>query len=159
MFHKILKTKYPPKYKPVLIWDGHCGFCKFWITRWKAKTGDALEFKTFQETSQQYKDFPLKEFKKASRLIEPNGNVFSGPDSAYRCYDYAERKSYPYHRWYASNKIFRSLSDKAYNYIAKHRPAMLQLTKILFGNNPLSLKPYWLLYILGIILLFFMVFQ
>ena len=61
MFHKILKTKYPPKYKPVLIWDGHCGFCKFWITRWKAKTGDALEFKTFQETSQQYKDFPLTE--------------------------------------------------------------------------------------------------
>jgi len=159
MFQKILKTKYPPKDKPVLIWDGNCGFCKFWVTRWKAKTGDALDFKTFQETSQHYKDFPLKEFKKASRLIEPNGNVFSGPDSAYRCYNYAKLKNSPYHKWYTSNKMFRSLSDKAYNYIAKHRPTMFKITKILFGDNPLSLKPYWLLYILGIILLFFVVFQ
>ncbi len=158
MFQKILQTKFPPSEKPLLIWDGTCGFCKYWVTRWKAATGDTLEYKTYQEAASQFPDIPLKEFKKASRLIETNGRMYSGPDSAYRCYDYVENKNYLFHHWYEQNQFFRKLSDHGYNFIAKNRPFMFRLTKIMFGSNPLQLKPYWLLYILGLFTLFFVVF-
>ena len=159
MFQKIKKTNFPPKEKPVLIWDGTCGFCKYWVTRWKMKTKDAIVYKTYQDAHKDFPDIPLKEFKKASRLIELDGSIYSGPDSAYRCYTYSDAIKWNAHRWYINNRSFQRLSDHGYNFIAKHRPEMFKLTKLLFGPNPTDFKPYWVFYILAIILLVFAVFQ
>lgn len=139
---------------PVLVWDGECGFCKYWVTRWKHLTRGKIQFSTYQEVAAQFPDIPLKEFKKASRLIEPDGVVYSGPDSAYRSYTYAQQ-SLPWHRWYVSYPLFRWLSDHGYNHIAKHRPLYFTLTKACFGNDPVHLKPYWVLYIVGILGVFY----
>lgn len=150
MFTKIKQTEFPPKEKPMMVWDGECGFCKYWITNWKSKTDGRIDYRTFQEVAERYKDIPLKEFKKASRLIEPDGSVFSGPDSAYRSFHYIKNTSSPWHRWYSHYKIFNSLSDHTYNFIAKNRSSMFKLTKIFFGKNPEVLKPYWFLLLLTI---------
>ena len=145
MFEKIKLTKYPPN-KNILIWDGDCGFCKFWKTRWQQKTEGKVAFETYQNSSKKFSDIPLKEFKKASRLIEIDGKIYSGPDSAYRSLWHAGNKKW--HQLYSSNHIFRNLSDNGYNHIAKNRSFYFKLTKILFGNNPLNLKPYWLIYLI-----------
>ena len=150
MFGKIDRTKFPPQNKPVLIWDGHCGFCKYWVTRWKNMTGDALDYRTFQDASEDFPDIPLKEFKKASRIIEPDGSVYSGPDSAYRSYDHSS-KNYPWHTWYVNYPVFTLISDNGYNWIAKHRSFMIKVTHAFFGKDPLSLKPYWLVYLLLVV--------
>lgn len=150
MFGKIEHTKYPP-FQNVLIWDGDCGFCKFWKTRWQSKTGDKILFETYQAFAKHFPDIPLKEFKKASRLIEIDGSVYSGPDSAYRSLWHAGNKKW--HKLYKSSSVFRSLSNHGYNHIAKNRSFYFKLTKALFGKNPLHLKPYWFLYILVIGLL------
>ncbi len=138
MFSKIKKTAFPPIEKPMMVWDGECGFCKYWITNWKSKTEDRIDFKTFQEVADRFEDIHLKEFKKASRLIEPNGSVFSGPDSAFRSFTYFEKQNSRWHRWYSNYKWFASLSDTIYNFIAKHRGFAFTLTKIFFGKNPQS---------------------
>ncbi len=145
MFEKIKLTKYPPT-KNILIWDGDCGFCKFWKTRWQQKTEGKVAFETYQNSSKKFSDIPLKEFKKASRLIEIDGKIYRGPDSAYRSLWHAGNKKW--HQLYSSNHIFRNLSDNGYNHIAKNRSFYFKLTKILFGNNPLNLKPYWLIYLI-----------
>ncbi|MDC7996050.1 thiol-disulfide oxidoreductase DCC family protein [Altibacter sp. HG106] len=151
MFQKFTKTKYPPEHKPVLVWDGECGFCAFWVQRWKKKTQGRIDFVTYQEIASHFQDIPLKEFKKASRLIEPDGSVFSGPDSAYRSYSYSAHPL-PWHRWYTNFRWFTWLSDHGYNVIAKNRPFFFRVTRILFGNNPEKLRPYWLLYLLVLFL-------
>lgn len=145
MFAKIKETAFPPKEKPMMVWDGECGFCKYWITNWKAKTDDRIEYRTFQKVAQQFKDIPLKEFKKASRLIEPDGSIYSGPDSAYRSFLYFRKDNSPWHRWYSKYKTFHFLSNHAYNFIAKNRSFMFSLTKLFFGKNPEKIKPFWLL--------------
>src|SRR5690606_26091739 len=104
MFSKIEKTAFPPNEKPMMVWDGECGFCKYWITRWKSKTDDRIEYQTFQQVAENYKDIPLKEFKKASRFIETDGYVFSGPDSAYKSFTYFGKEDSRWHRWYAKYK-------------------------------------------------------
>lgn len=149
MFAKFDHTDYPPK-QNVLIWDGQCGFCNFWKTRWQEKTKGKISFKTYQEFADNFPDIPLKEFKKASRLIETNGKIYSGPDSAYRSLWHAGTKSY--HKFYSSNSLFRKLSDHAYNHIAKNRSFYFSLTKLLFGKDPLKFKHYWIIYLLLIVL-------
>ncbi|HBC04118.1 MAG: thiol-disulfide oxidoreductase [Aequorivita sp.] len=156
MFAKIQKTDFPPSEKPTMVWDGECGFCNYWITRWKSKTENRIHYKTFQEVSDKYPDIPLKEFKKASRLIEKDGQVYSGPNSAYRSFLYFKKPNVKWHRWYSENRWFNYLSDHIYNYIAKHRSFMFTLTKILFGKNPKNLKPYWFLILLSILILIYL---
>lgn len=155
MFAKIRRTDFPPKDKPMMVWDGKCGFCKYWITNWKSNTKDRIEYSTYQEVASRYPDIPLKEFKKASRLIEMDGSVFSGPDSAFRSFLYFEKEDSKWHRWYSQKKWFQSLCDYGYNFIAKHRPQTFKVTKILFGRNPARLKHYWILYLLIILLAFY----
>ncbi|MCB7480639.1 thiol-disulfide oxidoreductase DCC family protein [Christiangramia sediminis] len=150
MFKKIQYTQHPPS-SNILIWDGDCGFCKFWKTRWQAKTKGKVEFKTYQDYAQNFSDIPIKEFKKASRLIETDGKVYSGPDSAYRSIWHAGNKLW--HQMYASNPIFQSLSDHGYNHIAKNRSFFFKLTKLFFGRDPLNLKPYWLLYLILLVII------
>ncbi|WP_432411545.1 thiol-disulfide oxidoreductase DCC family protein [Rasiella sp. SM2506] len=155
MFQKFSHTKFPPEVKPILVWDGECGFCKYWVTRWKRISENKIHFKTYQEVALQFPDIPIKEFKKASRLITPEGTVHSGPDSAYMSYYIANPKS-PCHYWYVTYTWFTKLSDHGYNFIAKHRRIFFKITKVMLGSNPLSFTYYWVLYCFGIILLFFL---
>lgn len=157
MFAKILKTQNTPK-QPLFIWDGECGFCKYWIIVWKSKTVH-LTYDTFQEVAEEFPEIPLKEFKKASRLIEPDGSVFSGPDSAYRTLWYFEKPQKYWHRWYQQSGLFRWLSDHGYNSIAKNRPLMMKLTLAFWGRNPLKRKPFWLLWLVAAIGLIYITFM
>ena len=150
MFGKIEHTSYPPA-KNILIWDGKCGFCKFWKTRWQMKTDEIIEFKTFQEISEAFPDIPLKEFKKASRLIETDGKVYSGPDSAYRSLWHANNKLW--HRLYSNNNFFRRISDHGYNHIAKNREIYWKVTRLLFGKDPKNPKFNWIYPIIGLIII------
>tara|TARA_A100000171_G_scaffold53065_1_gene76081 strand:+ start:1174 stop:1656 length:483 start_codon:yes stop_codon:yes gene_type:complete len=155
MFQKFNFTKFPPEDKPILVWDGECGFCKYWVTRWKEITGDKITFETYQEVAYNFPDIPVKEFKKASRLITLEGTVHSGPDSAYMSYYIANNAS-PWHRWYRDFKWFQKLSDHSYNYIAKNRSVFFKITKAMLGSNPLSFTHYWILYGCGTVLLLFL---
>lgn len=150
MFKKITQTKYPPK-KATLIWDGDCGFCKYWKTRWLFQGANTVDFVPYQKIANKFKDIPIKEFKKASRLIEPNGKVYNGPDSAYRTISH-NGNTY-WHNLYHSNRLFGGLSDHAYDHIAKHRSFYFTLSKILWGKDPQNPKAYWLFYILILFLI------
>ncbi|CAM3301415.1 DCC1-like thiol-disulfide oxidoreductase family protein [Aequorivita lipolytica] len=148
MFSKIDRTAFPPAEKPMMVWDGECGFCKYWITRWKSKTEDRIIYRTFQQVSENYPDIPLKEFKKASRLVETDGSIYSGPDSAYRSFNYFEESDSRWHNLYSKNGFFTSVSDYTYNFIANNRSFMLKITKLFFGNDPAAIKPYWFILLL-----------
>ena len=82
----------------MMVWDGECGSCKYWITYWKSRTGNSVDYRTFQKVSAQFEDISLEEFKKASRLIEVDGSVYSGPDSAFRTFRYFKNPSLSLHQ-------------------------------------------------------------
>ena len=145
MFQKIPRTQSPPS-KPLMIWDGNCGFCAYWIQVWE-RNSSGITFKTYQEVGDQFPEIPLKEFKKASRFIEPNGQIFSGPDSAYRSFFHFKRPLKFPHRWYQKSRSFRWLSDHAYNFMAKNRPAMMKITHAFWGKNPKQQKPFYLIWL------------
>ncbi|MFI2743207.1 thiol-disulfide oxidoreductase DCC family protein [Zhouia sp. PK063] len=145
MFKNISHTQFPPS-QPTLVWDGHCGFCKYWKTKWQLKTKGKVVFVPYQNIAHQFKDIPLKEFKKASKLIEPNGTVYNGPNSAYRSIWYAGNKNW--HTWYSKYYWFKNLSNHGYNHIAKNRHFYYKLTVMLFGKNPLRYKSYWFWYLI-----------
>ncbi|MEX0996933.1 MAG: DCC1-like thiol-disulfide oxidoreductase family protein [Flavobacteriaceae bacterium] len=153
MFKKIRKTAYSPP-KSTLYWDRDCSFCLYWKLRLQRVSGEKIDFVPYQEAAENFKDIPLKEFKKASRLIEADGQVFSGPDSAFRSLYLLGVKKW--HLWYKKHPWFQYLCDHGYNHIAKNRAFYFKITKALFGSNPRRPKPYWVFYLL--LLFVFLVF-
>lgn len=153
MFKKLKKTTYPPKGKPLMIWDGDCGFCKYWIIQWEGMTKDKIEYIPYQQVQEDFPDINVKHFKEAVRLIEPNGKIYNGPEAAYRAYQYAGKyKFLPL--LYRKNTWFKNLSDYGYDWIATNRGFMMKLTKRAFGTDPNDPKPYWLVYLLVFIVLY-----
>lgn len=136
--------------KPLLIWDGNCGFCKYWVTRWERMTGDAVDYAPYQEVEERFESLTEEHFKRAAYLIEPGGNVYRGMAAAYRTLAYGGSWGFLI-RWYRNSGVFRRISDCLYRWIARNRPAMFRITKALFGEDPHRQRPYWLFYLIGLI--------
>lgn len=129
------RTQNPPKLKPLLIFDGDCGFCRYWLVKWKKVSKEKFDFEPYQKVASNYTDIPLDQFQKAVQLILQNGQVMQGAEVAY--YTYYINGSFPMlYTLYKSNRFFRSLSDALYRWVAANRNFAFRLTKLLFGKDP-----------------------
>lgn len=160
MFKKQRHTRYPPGETPLMVWDGNCGFCHYWIIRWRNMTGSLVDYRKYQHVAKDIPDIPTIRFKEAVRLIEPGGRIFNGPGAAYRALSYGGR--WPWKMisgWYERAALFRWFSDVVYQYIASHREFMFALSRSMFGGNPRRLKYYWMGYLFVLVLLIYAVFR
>ncbi len=151
---KSAKTRFAPKDKPLLIWDGHCGFCAWWVARWEEITGDKLKFETSQSASPRIEDIEASEFQRAVFLLEPDGTVYSGAGAAYRSLYIGDKYRFLF-KWYRSSVFFRRLSESAYRLVADHREFFFRITKLMFGSDPHNTKPFWVIYLL---LIFYLIY-
>lgn len=143
--------------KPLFIWDGDCGFCKYWVIRWRLITADKVQYAPYQDVSDQFPAISTREFRRAAFLIEPNGQGYRGMESAFRTFTYGSRWHFLY-KWYNKHRMFQKLSDQLYNWIARNRSLLFTITRLLFGKDPAKMKPYWLFYLSGFIILIYFIF-
>ena len=75
-----------PPDRPVLIFDGDCSFCRFWIAWWRHRTGEAVDHEPFQNPNipQRFPDIPRDRFAHAVQLIEVDGRVSEGAEAVFR---------------------------------------------------------------------------
>ncbi|MBI3313456.1 MAG: lipase maturation factor family protein [Candidatus Omnitrophica bacterium] len=119
--------------KPLLIYDGDCGFCRRWIDRWHALTGDRIDYEPYQKVTGNYSQIPLTSFQKSVQLIDQDDNVFSGAHAVFRTLWLAGR--YPWLLWlHQKFPFFKSISEWFYAFVANHRPLFSRLTKIAWGD-------------------------
>lgn len=144
---KIGFTSFPPQHKPVMIWDGNCGFCLYWKTYWEEMSNGKISFLKLQQAGNVFPDIDPLVFKKSVCLIEISGEVHTGAAAVFRSFDIFEKHLYLYST-YQNSRLFRKISEGVYRLIADHRNSLMQLTYILFGRDPLNLKKYWIIYLL-----------
>ncbi|MGK0407009.1 MAG: putative DCC family thiol-disulfide oxidoreductase YuxK [Roseivirga sp.] len=145
-----MKTKTPPFPIPVLIWDGECEFCAFWVIFWKEKLGLAIGYRTFQDAALDFPDINKREFLVASHFIETDGSIYKGARSAYRSLYHVNKFKF-LDRLYLRQAWFRKMSDKMYRLVSHNRSTFFRVTKFLYGSDPSSLKPFWAIYLVIII--------
>lgn len=106
----------------------------------------------YQEIHQEIDAIGVTDFKKRAYLIETNGTIYSGAGSIYKVLWYNGTHIPIF--LYQNFSLFRKVSDRAYQIIAKHRPLMFRITKLLWGNDPKKVKNHWIPYlILGVLAL------
>jgi predicted DCC family thiol-disulfide oxidoreductase YuxK len=123
---------------PLLIFDGHCGFCRVWIDYWKAITGGRVAYVPSQEAGNLYPQIPAENFSKSVQLVLPGGEVLSGSRAVFETLTYAGT-AWP--AWlYQHVPGFAPASEAAYRLIAGHRTFFYHLTRLTFGKTILPLK-------------------
>jgi len=65
---KITFSTPPPK--PLMVFDGDCGFCRKWVNRWKFLTGDRVDYEPYQTAAVRFPEIPLEYFKESVQFVD-----------------------------------------------------------------------------------------
>ncbi len=126
-----------PPTKPLLLFDGDCNFCRFWIRRWQTITGDRIDYLPFQEptVAGRFPELNPSQLGESVHLVEPSGQVSTGAAAVFR-----SLASNPRWRWpllaYGASPLFAGASEWAYGQVAQNRTTFSLLTRVLWGSNP-----------------------
>ncbi|HEV2732875.1 MAG TPA: lipase maturation factor family protein [Terriglobales bacterium] len=118
--------------RPLLIFDGDCGFCRAWVEYWKSLTGERVHYAPFQEVGEKFPQVSHEEFASAVKLILPDGEVRSGAYAAFTAL--ATRPDKRWLLWlYERLPGTGTVCEAVYGVIARHRSFAFQVTRLLWG--------------------------
>jgi len=119
--------------RPVLIYDGECGFCVYWAKYWQRLTGGTVDYRPYQEAATDYPAIPLWAFRNAVQYVAPDGRRAQGAEASFLVLSHAPGKRL----WlwlYRNLPGFAPISERAYGFIAAHRPAAYRASLVLWGR-------------------------
>src|SRR3954464_13821647 len=106
--------------RPVVLYDGQCGFCKRHVARWSALAGDRIEFLPYQGNVERFSAITTDAVSRAVHLIEPDGTITRGAEAVFRIAALSRKR--PWLKWcYENMSIFRAVAETGYEWIARHR--------------------------------------
>jgi lipase maturation factor 1 len=120
--------------KPLLIYDGNCGFCKIWIKYWYQLAGGRVDFAPSQEVYEKFPQIPVEDFSQSVQLALPSGDVVPGAEAVFRTLAYAPGMAWVL--WlYRHVPGFAAVTEAGYRFIAAHRSLFYQVTRFTFGRT------------------------
>ncbi|MGE5178819.1 MAG: lipase maturation factor family protein [Bacteroidota bacterium] len=123
----------PPE-KPLLVYDGDCGFCRLWIDRWRATTGDRVDYAPFQEVLSRFPEIPRERFARAVQLRDPDGRWYGGAEAVFRALAVEPGRRWPL--WlYRRVPGVRPFTEAAYRLVAANRNPLDRLTRWVWGKH------------------------
>ena len=120
--------------RPLVVFDGDCSFCRFWIDRWKRTSGDRLDYAPYQVAAARFPEIPAEEFRRAVGLVRPSGHVLFGAAAVVAAR--AEVPGRGLWSWvYQRVPGARALMELFYRLIANNRGAASRVTRFLWGSG------------------------
>ena len=151
----VLKTPVANR-RPLLVYDGDCGFCGYWARYWSMLTGDCVEYRPYQEVAARFPAISQAEFQRAVQFIAPDGPHASAAEASFLTLSHSPGKGF----WLALYRKlpgFAPVSELAYAFIAARRPVFFRASLMLWGRHPepprYDLVSFLFLRLLGLIYL------
>jgi predicted DCC family thiol-disulfide oxidoreductase YuxK len=120
--------------RPVVIFDGNCGFCRIWIRYAEQLTGPALEYTTSQDAASSFPQISPESFSQSVQLVMPSGEVIHGARAVFEALAYAPGMTWLL--WtYLHVPGLAPLTEAAYKLIAANRTFFYHMTHFTFGKN------------------------
>ena len=119
---------------PLVIFDGHCGFCRIWVDLLTALTPGQFRWAPSQEVGDDYPQIPREQFSKSVQLVQPDGSVESGARAIFRIASAAPGFAWLF-RAYEHIPLAAPASEAFYRFIAAHRDFGYQATRVLWGRR------------------------
>ena len=123
-----------PGNRPLLVFDGDCGFCRRSVLRWRRLTGERIDHAPSQEVAGRFPQIPPERFRDAVILVEPDGTWLEGAAAIFRSLQLAGRWRW-LHAAYRRVPAFARIAEAVYGWVASHRTGVSRLTRLVFGSG------------------------
>ncbi|HEY4496934.1 MAG TPA: DCC1-like thiol-disulfide oxidoreductase family protein [Candidatus Paceibacterota bacterium] len=114
--------------KPLFTYDSDCGFCDFWIKRWKNITGDAINYSPYVSAKELFSGISMEELSSAVHLFMPDKKVYKGAEAVFRAFALNGRYTWVLwiykHIWGA-----RYSSEWFYRWVSHHREFLYRVMR------------------------------
>jgi predicted DCC family thiol-disulfide oxidoreductase YuxK len=120
----------PALRRPVLIYDGDCGFCRGSVQRGASITGPAVEYLAQQarECRERFPELDPEALKESVHLVEPDGRVSRGAEAVFRALGVNPRWGWAV-RAYERHPLLAGFLEWSYALVARHRTLFSWLTR------------------------------
>jgi predicted DCC family thiol-disulfide oxidoreductase YuxK len=122
--------------RPLMVFDGTCGFCRRWIRRCQQATGPAIDYLPSQDARLRaaFPEIAPERFALAVQLIEPDGRLSSGAEAVFRALAIGGAARWPL-GCYEHVPLFASVTEFGYRVVASHRHLAGRVTTWLWGRH------------------------
>ena len=121
---------------PLLIYDGGCAFCRFWVEYWRDRTGEAVLYAPYQDVAELFPDIPIDRFRAAAQFRDADGKFSSGAEAVFRTLACAPGAHRRWPLWaYERVPLFGWVSEAAYRWVARHRGGLYRVTRWVWGER------------------------
>ena len=123
----------------VLVFDGDCGICAWWVRYWQRLTGTQVHYGSYQQIGREFPEIAEQDFAGAIHLMDAPGSssARSGAHAAFTILAMG-RRWFPFLLLYRWLPGFAPLSEWTYRTIAGHRTVFARLTWLLWGRAELQ---------------------
>jgi predicted DCC family thiol-disulfide oxidoreductase YuxK len=134
--------------RPLLVYDGECGFCRYWVRYWQRLTGERVEYRTYQSLELPHRGIDREQFAQAIFWFDSDGPALHGAAAAFRVL-----ATVPGHGgwdWcYRRIPGISLLAEAAYRAVAAHRALAAPVARALWGPErwpeTYALTSWWFL--------------
>jgi predicted DCC family thiol-disulfide oxidoreductase YuxK len=128
-----------PLERPLVLFDGRCGFCKIWVEYARRVTQGAADYAPAAERAREFPSIPDEAYARSVQLLLPGGERLEGARAAFTLLALAPGKGCLL-RLYESVPGFAPAAESAYRVIAAHRNLFAWLTRVAFGPQVVPLS-------------------
>ena len=125
--------------RPLVLFDGRCGFCKIWVEYARRLTQNSADYAPAAERAQDFPSIPEEAYARSVQLLLPGGERLEGARAAFTLLALAPGKGWLL-RLYESLPGFAPVAEAAYRLIAAHRNFFSWLTRVAFGARVVPLS-------------------
>ncbi|MCP3099687.1 lipase maturation factor family protein [Myxococcus sp. K15C18031901] len=134
---------FDPSPRPLVFYDGDCGFCRRWVARWSARTQGRVRFLPGSDWRRRLLGISSKDMRGAMQLVEPSGRLSRGAEAAFRALTWSPRWTT---RVAARLGLLPGVLQAArgvYGVIARNRTAASRVDRWLFGRSVAPREYRW----------------
>jgi predicted DCC family thiol-disulfide oxidoreductase YuxK len=115
--------------RPILVYDGKCGFCICHVRRWKRRTGDALDHiaSAAPEMANRFPEIPAAQLQQALHFIDTDGHVYPGAHGALKALSHARPRDWRL-KLYEKSRLCAGLMEFGYRLVASNRGLLSRLS-------------------------------
>ncbi|MBU8898009.1 lipase maturation factor family protein [Corallococcus sp. M34] len=121
--------------RPLVLYDGDCGFCLRWVRRWMERTEGRVRFEPSRWWLRALFGISREEARRAMQFIEPQGRRSSGAEAVFRLLTWSPHVGT---RWLAALGLLpgvRQAAGGVYARVARHRRGAARWDRWLFGRS------------------------
>ncbi|GJL79284.1 MAG: hypothetical protein NPINA01_22730 [Nitrospinaceae bacterium] len=106
--------------KPILIYDGDCDLCRYWVARCRHITQDRVDYASSQESNHLLPEISPEQLQSSVQLVQSDGTVYDGAEAVFRTLAFNPSRHWPL--WLYRNVWGVACSTEfIYRFIARNR--------------------------------------